>query len=518
VDDVWGSVGPLLANEALSGRDRLGLLLLAEEAAVGAPSTTGACADAVVARLAADAYGRTSSGALPACETDEVLPELPEGAMHVLASRTGAAAIPVDGARALQRRLQARGEILVRYLVVADPGQAGRLGALRVDGGRVAWFDLGPVGEIDTRAAAFREVLSAFDPDGNPRYDVASWRDGAAALRSAVWDPVVAADEDRRVVLVTDGSLQAIPFDALPGRESGFLVEQATIRYAPAAATWAIPAAPRGAGLLVVSSPDPARASPDASSGSIPPEALPDPSALRVPESLGAAVSVRLSRAADQAGAIARGDGDATSLSGGTASEAALRALAPGSAWVHLAAWSYVLDPPDGEPLTGLSGFGPLPLAIQRPPPATGLAAGLVLAGFLDAAPLSPTDDGLVTAAEVRTLDLAGLGVTLVGADSGVAAGRASALTELRGAFFAAGASDLLTSLWPSPSLDLAPFYAAVAGGAEPASALRETMLAQIQILSTTGEAHPGEWASYVLIGEGEEASVGPGAGSSASP
>jgi CHAT domain-containing protein len=149
-----------------------------------------------------------------------------------------------------------------------------------------------------------------------------------------------------------------------------------------------------------------------------------------------------------------------------------------------------------------LSGFDVVAFATH------GLTAGEI--DGLDEAALvltpSGSDDGLLTASEVMRLRLAADWVILSACNTA-----ADGLTDSNGlaglaqAFLYAGGRNLLASHWAVR--DDAAAYLSVQTlrryrrGADPAEALRQSMLRMIDALPIAGADHPTRWAPFVFIG-----------------
>ncbi len=179
------------------------------------------------------------------------------------------------------------------------------------------------------------------------------------------------------------------------------------------------------------------------------------------------------------------GNGNATVLSGGNATESALR----------------------GEPLDQFAviyfathGILPGELHCAGEP-------GLALSPPAGAARSTP-GDGLLTASEIAGLRLNADLVVLSAcntAESGSANGGGS-LEGLADSFFAAGARAVLASHWQVPSgatehLMIGVFDRTGRGGSDLAQALRQS---QLQLISQPATAHPFNWAAFTIIGDGE--------------
>lgn len=129
--------------------------------------------------------------------------------------------------------------------------------------------------------------------------------------------------------------------------------------------------------------------------------------------------------------------------------------------------------------------------------------SALLLSGAAHAA-WSPdsTQDGILTAEEVRDLDLWGTELVVLSAcETGLGAVRAGqGVYGLRRAFLSAGAETLVTSLWrvadAETSTLMTTFYQRLSVGRPRATALRDAMVA-----TRAKHPHPYYWAPFILIG-----------------
>ena len=133
--------------------------------------------------------------------------------------------------------------------------------------------------------------------------------------------------------------------------------------------------------------------------------------------------------------------------------------------------------------------------------------SGLALAGANDARTQS-ADDGLLTAVEAASLDLAGTELVVLSAcDTGMGEVRTGeGVQGLRRAFAMAGASSQVMSLW-QVSDDatrelMVGFYRGLIAGKGRSAALRDVQLAMRR---RTDRAHPFYWAAFVFAGDWEQ-------------
>jgi CHAT domain-containing protein/tetratricopeptide (TPR) repeat protein len=300
--------------------------------------------------------------------------------------------------------------------------------------------DLGSVGSIMTAISRWREGF------GNSAESAAA----AQQLRELVWEPLEQHLEGAATVLVSpEGVLARVPFAAFPGKEPGkFLLEERAFAVIPA--PQAVPAFVADAGerkleaaanMLVLGGVD---YDADLREAAVDPAAEPKKQfgrarAVRGDESL------RFENLAATGGELATialtyrdnyGDRGITTLKGATASETTLRREAPRHLYLHLATHGFFAPAKVRSALSGESGYLP------------GLLSGIALAGANK--PQAEGDDGILTAAEVETLDLRRTELAVLSAcETGlgeVAGGEG--LLGLQRAFQVAGARTVIASLW----------------------------------------------------------------------
>ena len=363
--------------------------------------------------------------------------------------------------------------------------------------------------EARSRRATILEYFTADDrsfvfavlPDGEVRAAIiprgaAALADAVAALRRdldagmparvALRDlhdllvaPVAAAlpaDPEALVVVVPHGALALLPFAALTDPGGAYLVERHTLVCAPAAGALRLAAGRRGrrqgtnARLLAVG--NPLLSSVSADTPALPP--LPD-----------AEAEVRA--VAD----MFRAGGPAV-LIGADATEASVRALAPGRTLLHFATHATVFD---ADPLASRLLLSPA-------------AAGSVVT--------NAADDGALTAGEIAGLRLRADLVTLSACDTGLGGATGEGIGGLARAFMHAGAATLVVSLWRVADItgreQMVRFYRAYASdGLGPARALRRAQIDTIQALrrgavrGVSGRPlpeSPAFWAPFIVLGE----------------
>ena len=371
-------------------------------------------------------------------------------------------------------------------------------------------FALGRADRIDALVSRWRAELLKEGRSGgrSRRRNLASYRSAGEALRRTVWDPVAPALAGARTVYVTpDGTLGLVSLISLPSGPDRYLAEMGpTLHVLPAERDLVADGTPSGRGLLVAGDPDFQRAASDprlartAASGRRVERA-------RVERDCDSPLSLKfrpLPHSAQEVTEIATlwrdlepGDGDAVTLSRGAATEAAVRRLAPGRRIVHLATHGFFLP--------GQCGNGTSPASSEAL-----LRSGLALAGASQrAASTRGQEDGVLTAEEAASLDLAGVEwAVLSGCDTGMGdVEERDGVFGLRRAFQIAGARVVIMSLWPvddeSAHLFMRGLYTArFASGQSTPEAVRSASLEVLRARRARGESeHPFYWAAFVAAG-----------------
>jgi CHAT domain-containing protein/tetratricopeptide (TPR) repeat protein len=298
----------------------------------------------------------------------------------------------------------------------------------------------------------------------------------AVTLSRLVWEPLRTHLTGIRSVLVApDGFLSTFPFAALPGREPGsYLIEDITIGYVGsgremAALSIASGRAPQG-GLLAA--------------GAIDFQAEPGGAALTFPVKAALIVEAAERRGfkplpgTRAEGQFARDlfhrifpDQPAMLLTGAEPTEAEIKKRLDGSQWdaVHLGTHGFFESPARVAALRAVVGRDQALAFASKPSEADDnwatfelapyLCSGVVLAGggrALDPSaldPLSeapPSEDGILTAEEVQSLDLRGTELVVLSAcETGLGLGRyGQGVLGLQRAFHAAGVRAVVASLW----------------------------------------------------------------------
>jgi CHAT domain-containing protein len=234
---------------------------------------------------------------------------------------------------------------------------------------------LGSAERIETLVEVWRDQVAKRPPAARAasRRAEADYRKAGAALREAVWDPVVVDLRARdRVYVVPDGALHLVSFAALPDAADAYLVEGRPLLHLLSAERDLVQSVPDsiGQGLLALGSPDF-----DSEPGDPPPAAV--AAATQVFSATGAALyrgpraaceDFRLQQFAalpaslDEIEEIAQLWGvretneapePALTLSGGSAHEATLKRLASGRRVIHLATHGFFLGSECGQLTVG---------------------------------------------------------------------------------------------------------------------------------------------------------------------
>lgn len=359
--------------------------------------------------------------------------------------------------------------------------------------GEPSWVDLGEAEAIDRAVAAFRDSLDGGEPELE---DHAGDLD---KLTMALIRPLLRGATT--LLLSPDGALNLVPFAALVDEEGSYLVERYHLSYLSS-----------GRDLLrdeTFSSRDASLILGDPEFGAGPRTGLPELETLDPASLPGTRTEAkRVAEALDLE--------PARLLLGAAARESAVKqARAPRI--LHLATHGFFF----GDPTPEHKG---LPECLKSPPALDPLLrSGLLLA---EARPASPSDDGILTAAEVMDLDLAGTEiVTLSACETGVGEVRPGrGVYGLRRALVLAGARTQVMSLWPvddrATAALMESFYVQIAAGTPRGEALRLVQLAALEgdplpvtrvrlrrgVSPRHGKpvdpTHPYLWAGFILAGD----------------
>jgi len=358
---------------------------------------------------------------------------------------------------------------------------------------RVGLVPIGAGAETDRLVAAYRrEIEAPFRRHAAPRED--RFREASLELQRRIWSPLAPLLGTKRTALIVpDGPLHLVSFATLALGPDRYLVEalDTHLLSTPLDLVRAGRDPASGSGLLALA--DPAFGP----SGGLPP--LPG--------------TAREAAAIEALFQGHRRQGDCLVLFGGKASEANLRANAPGRELVHLATHGFYLD---GDAAVS----GALPSRIDlfgggtvRENPL--LLSGLMLAGATEPNSATPraSGDGLLTAEELAVLDLQGTDwLVLSGCGTGTGEIRwGEGVFGLQRAARLAGARVCVMSLWPVPDDAAQAFMADLyslrfEGASSMAAMARATRRALERARQGGGRhgAHPRAWGAFVATGAWE--------------
>lgn len=407
--------------------------------------------------------------------------------------------------------------------------------------GAVALVDLGRADDVDLRIARWRDEVEAGTkiPGRTPASAEAFYRAAGGRLREAIWDPIAPfVLADSVVFFIPDGEISLVDPATLPTGQDRYLIDGEQRFHT--ATTERDLLAQRGApqvasGLFAIGAPDfdsSASASGGTESRSIPERSPAARAATTAGTDRGtlpsceefARVTFRpLPGAAQEVDQVvslwneapARDRGDAERLVGAAASEGAFKALASRRRILHIASHGFFLGADCGQSIPGTRGVGGVaPSESARSPRSIAynplLLSGIALAGANLRATVPPvTEDGILTAAEISEVDLAGTQWAVLSAcDTGLGAPYAGeGILGLRRGFQIAGAETVIMSLW---SVDdqivrewMARLYRArLEEGLSTPEALHDASHGMLQERRRAGQStHPYYWAGFVAAG-----------------
>lgn len=386
---------------------------------------------------------------------------------------------------------------------------------------------LGSADSLALTIDAWRERLAS-PPGTSPatvRRAESAGRAAGARVRSTVWEPLAAKLSGVRVVhVVEEGPFVDLPWSALPMGTKDYLIdvgpeirvleaERELLRVSgpPAAASTLLAIGAPDYGRTLTAAAQPIREGADLCAGD-------RPAFGALPGTAGEVTEIAAQwRPAAPGAVIVR--------VGAAASESAFRADAPGRSVVHLATHGFVAGDVCRGGASGLRGLGGVGRVADRTSrtrasrsvsprtvatPWMDRRVWLALAGANDRS-LTRTrgDDGLLTAEEVVTLDLAGTDwVVLSACHSAYSSGwsRDGAL-GMRRAFRLAGARSVIASHWAIADEAarewMRALYAARAEGhTDAADAVRQASRRVLAARRANGRAtHPFHWAAFSASG-----------------
>jgi CHAT domain-containing protein/Tfp pilus assembly protein PilF len=393
------------------------------------------------------------------------------------------------------------------------------------------------------------------------RKNVETWRatygtsqeavDAARALKNAVWEPIESHLSGVATVLLSpDGDLARFPMGALPGKNEGsYLIEDLNLVVVPVPRLLPEFVAPRKEKQQAQTSLLVGDVAFDADLQRHVPKTLLADATRRAAVRFGNVYFPPLPGSAAEVEEIAAlharqfGVERQTVFRGSEATEEAFRTHAPRCTYLHLATHGF-FQPVDDRRQKAQQGSQELASLEDRERVASfhpGLQCGLAMAGANRKTAESPTgaqvsDDGILTAVEVASLDLRGVElVTLSACETGLGkSASGEGVLGLQRAFQIAGARNVVASLWKvddkgTVALMRLFYHKLWAEKKSPAIALREAQLAilrnpdQTELLATTRgpvfekmvkltdrqprssarrSASPRLWAAFILSGD----------------
>jgi len=378
-------------------------------------------------------------------------------------------------------------------------------------GGVLTRIELGPAEPIALAVAAWRDAVGVGAGRGvgvrtgvkETATDEAAVSRAGDALRRIVIDPLRAAIGDaRRIVVVPDGVLHLVAFDALPDGENRLGdARPIEIRSSLRELLWNRGSVDTDGALTALGGAefDPYPA--DGAHGGFRP--LP-------------ATALEARAIADLHRLVASDPARTRLLEGRAAGRAALESAAPTSRWMHVATHGWFApETPAGRgerrPVDRVLGLH-APSETERIRGSSPmLLAGLALAGANAPADATGRRDGLVTAEEVSSWELSGCELAVLSAcETGAGLGRAGqGVASLQRALQLAGARSVITSLWKVPDQAtqelMVDFYRRLWIERKPkAQALWEAKMALRDARDEHGRSRHGRrvWAARLLTGE----------------
>jgi CHAT domain-containing protein/Tfp pilus assembly protein PilF len=359
---------------------------------------------------------------------------------------------------------------------------------------------LGSARRIEQHVAALREQMEAQAGSGGRAETLSEkqYRETGSALRREIWDPLAPSLAGaKRVFLAPDNALHLVDFAALPDSAGGYLVEHAPLLHYLSAERDLI-AAPRtgmGRGLLALGNPAFDRTPKE-----------PQLSATVFRGARSSCADFRSMhfdplpgsfRDVKQIGAVweKTGAGGVIERTGERASGNGFKQDAPGRRVVHVAAHGFFLGGTCPSSNVEVTGENPL------------LLSGLALAG---ANRRESSEDGIVTAEEIASLDLNGVEWAVLSAcETGVGKFLAGeGVFGLRRAFQVAGTRTVITSLWPV-SDDATEYWMAslyrkrFVNHLDTAQSVRAASLETLARRRERGlSTHPFYWAGFIAVGD----------------
>lgn len=420
--------------------------------------------------------------------------------------------------------------VLIEYLKYdrlpkKDEGVPSYLAVVLDSKDNVSVVDLGPADAIDSIVARYRTHFLKIAAEGaSPeKSDMARYGEIALEFYKLVWKPI--ADKMDKVDLVfvaPDGALNMVSFAGLMGEDGKYLIEKYAIQYLSAGRDLLRLKYedPLGSGLLAMG--DPAF---DASAQARLETTAPELVEAEKPEiSLYAIRNVRsgcdylhklkvppLPTTSEEIRVVCENwksfsKEPAQSFVKVGASEENFKREASGKRVIHLATHGYYLTD-ECLPKTRRASFGSTDIVVGENPL---LLSGLLLAGANlhgEGADSLGTEDGILTAEEISTMDLRGTQMVVLSAcETGLGEVKSGeGVYGLRRAFQMAGARSVVVSLWPVSDRATAEMMSQLySSRSENLPKLMQRIAkSQIAKLERTGQTtHPYSWGAFIAIGD----------------
>ncbi len=359
---------------------------------------------------------------------------------------------------------------------------------------------IGPARRVEQHVAALRSQIES-QAGSVGRAEVLSekkYREAGTVLRREIWDPLTPALAGaKRVFIAPDDALNLVDFAALPDRAGGYLVERGPLLHYLSAERDLIPA-PRsdtGKGLLALGAPAFDRTPRE-----------PQLSATVFRGARSSCADFRSMhfdpipgsfREVKQIGAVweRTGAGTVIELTGERASGSGFKRDAPGRRVVHVAAHGFFLGGSCPSSNVEVTGDNPM------------LLSGIALAG---ANRRETSEDGIVTAEEIASLDLHGVEWAVLSAcETGVGKLLAGeGVFGLRRAFQVAGTRTVITSLWPVSDDATEQWMSSLyrkrfLNRLDTSQAVRAASLETLSRRRERGlSTHPFYWAGFIAVGD----------------
>lgn len=376
-------------------------------------------------------------------------------------------------------------------------------------------LNLGDAESIDKSLSAYRShMLHTSELANGPAvFEREDYRNLCSGLNEAIWKPVSSLVANKEMIFIApDGGLNLLSFAGLLGEEDRYLVEDFMIHHISSGRDLIRFADDEqaGEGLFAIGDPDyNASIVDDLVTG------VNQPSPIRSIRSsctefdnLNASslpgTRVEVERIVDS---WRNTSPDPISVFyGKDANEAVFKELAPGHATIHLATHGYFLGSSCLPDIPGQSNR--LEAIIARENPL--LLSGLLLAGANQVSSYESStsaEDGVLTAFEVSSMDLSGTKLVVLSAcESGLGEVKeGEGVYGLRRAFQVAGASTVVSALWPVSDEITSDMMGELFTKSDEnlAQRIRNLQLKKIQELRNENKSdHPFNWGAFIALGD----------------